>query len=107
MIEDLIGISTENAEVILATHGYLTLKERGEIIKKVNVFTDKFEEERKKLRASIPPKDEVYLIGLADYEEKEMRLILGSQEDYQRILNGERTDANEIILGGTLGGRVI
>lgn len=107
MIEDLIEINTKNPEIWFLINGYLTPKGREEIIKKVNVFTDKFEEERKKLRASIFPKDEVYLIGIADYGEKEMRLILGSQEDYQRILNGERTDANEIILGGTLGGRVI
>jgi hypothetical protein len=106
-MEDLIEINTENAEVLLAIHGYLTLKERGEIIKNVNVFTDKFEKERKKLRASIPPKDEVYLIGIANYGDKEMRLILGCQEDYQRILNEKRSNFEEIILGGTLGGRVI
>ena len=78
--------------------GQGNLKERRNAIQQLNKLVDIVEQEKKELRGFIPGNSSgLYLIGISKEPWDSMRVLIGSEEDYSRILNKEQD--NELIIG--------
>jgi len=80
--------------------GQGNLEQRRDAIQLLNRLVDKVEQERDGLRRFISGNSGIYLIGISKEPWNGVRILIGSEQDYNRMLNNEHN--NEIILGAQI-----